>query len=89
MAAGADALIGYVCQAVLDPGDEVIVPWPSFPSFVRDAQKRDAVPVLVPLDAAGQLDLAAVRAAVTPSHAPALRRDPEQPHRPRGSGARS
>ena len=38
-------LIGYVCQAVLDPGDEVvIVPWPSFPSFVRDAQKRDAVP---------------------------------------------
>ena len=44
VAAGADALIGYVCQAVLDPGDEVIVPWPSFPSFVRDAQKRDAVP---------------------------------------------
>ena len=66
VAAGADALIGYVCQAVLDPGDEVIVPWPSFPSFVRDAQKRDAVPVLVPLDAAGRLDVAAVRAAVTP-----------------------
>ena len=42
------------------------MPWPSFPSFVRDAQKRDAVPVLVPLDAAGRIDLAAVRAAVTP-----------------------
>ena len=42
------------------------MPWPSFPSFVRDAQKRDAVPVLVPLDAAGRLDVAAVRAAVTP-----------------------
>ena len=66
VAAGADALIGYVCQAVLDPGDEVIVPWPSFPSFVRDAQKRDAVPVLVPLDSTGRLDVAAVRAAVTP-----------------------
>ena len=66
VAAGADALIGYVCQAVLEPGDEVVVPWPSFPSFVRDAQKRDAVPVLVPLDAAGRVDLAAVRAAVTP-----------------------
>ena len=26
------------------------MPWPSFPSFVRDPQKRDAVPVLVPLD---------------------------------------
>ena len=48
-AAGADALIGYVCQAVLEPGDEVVVPWPSFPSFVRDPQKRDAVPVIVPL----------------------------------------
>jgi histidinol-phosphate aminotransferase len=41
------------------------VPWPSFPSFIRDAQKRDAVPVVVPLDAAGRLDVAAVRAAVT------------------------
>ena len=66
VAAGADALIGYVCQAVLDPGDEVLVPWPSFPSFVRDPQKRDAVPVLVPLDDTGRIDLAAVRAAVTP-----------------------
>lgn len=65
VAAGADALIGYVCQAVLDPGDEVVVPWPSFPSFVRDAQKRDAVPVRVPL-VAGDVDLEAVRAAVTP-----------------------
>ena len=66
VAAGADALIGYICQAVLEPGDAVIVPWPSFPSFIRDAQKRDAVPVLVPLDDAGRVDLAAVRAAVTP-----------------------
>lgn len=65
-AAGADALIGYVSQAVLEPGDEVIVPWPSFPSFVRDPQKRDAVPVLVPLDDEGRIDLNAVRAALTP-----------------------
>ena len=65
VAAGADALIGYVCQAVLEPGDEVVVPWPSFPSFVRDAQKRDAIPVLVPL-VGGDVDVAAVRRAVTP-----------------------
>ena len=64
VAAGADALIGYVCQAILQPGDEVVVPWPSFPSFVRDAQKRDAVPVLVPL-VEGDVDVAAVREAVT------------------------
>jgi histidinol-phosphate aminotransferase len=64
VAAGADALIGYVCQAVLQPGDEVVIPWPSFPSFVRDAQKRDAVPVLVPL-VEGVVDTDAVREAVT------------------------
>jgi len=64
VAAGADALIGYVCQAVLQTGDEVVVPWPSFPSFVRDPQRRDATPVLVPLED-GHLDLAALEAAVT------------------------
>ena len=65
VAAGADALIGYVCQAVLEAGDEVVVPWPSFPSFVRDPQKRDAIPVRVPLED-GHVDLAALEAAVTP-----------------------
>jgi histidinol-phosphate aminotransferase len=65
VAAGADALIGYVCQAVLDPGDGVVIPWPSFPSFVRDAQKRDARPVLVPL-VEGTVEIEALRAAVTP-----------------------
>ncbi|MEP6893780.1 MAG: histidinol-phosphate transaminase [Gaiellaceae bacterium] len=64
VAAGADAVIGYVCQAVLEPGDEVVVPWPSFPSFVRDSQKRDAIPVTVPL-LNDQIDLAAMRAAIT------------------------
>ena len=65
VAAGADALIGYVCQAVLQPGDEVVVPWPSFPSFVRDPQKRDAVAVTAPL-VDGLVDLVALGAAVTP-----------------------
>ena len=85
VAAGADALIGYVCQAVLEPGDEVVVPWPSFPSFVRDPQKRDAVPVVVPL-VDDRVDLAAIEAAVTPRTRLLLRRDAEQPdgaHDPR------
>ncbi len=64
VSAGADAAIGYVCQACLDPGDEAIVPWPSFPSFVRDTEKRDAVPVLVPLSN-WAIDVDAVLAAVT------------------------
>ena len=64
VAAGADAVIGYVCQAVLERGDEIVTAWPSFPSFVRDPQKRDAIPITVPL-ANNHVDLAAMRAAVT------------------------
>jgi histidinol-phosphate aminotransferase len=64
VSAGADAAIGYVCQACLDPGDEAVVPWPSFPSFVRDTEKRDAVPVLVPLSD-WAIDVDAVLGAVT------------------------
>jgi histidinol-phosphate aminotransferase len=64
VAAGADAVIGYVCQAVLDPGAEVVVAWPSFPSFVRDPQKRDAAVITVPLSD-GWIDLDAMSAAVT------------------------
>lgn len=65
VAAGADAVIGYVSQAVLEAGDAIVTAWPSFPSFVRDAQKRDAVPVTVPL-VDGRADLEAMIAAVGP-----------------------
>jgi histidinol-phosphate aminotransferase len=64
VAAGADAVIGYVCQATLDPGDEVVTPWPSFPSYVLDPLKLAATPVRVPL-AAGRVDVDALLAAVT------------------------
>lgn len=64
VAAGADALIGYVTQAALQAGDEAVLPWPSFPSFLRDTQKRGAHPVTVPLRA-WQVDLDAIAAAVT------------------------
>lgn len=62
--AGADAGIGYVCQAVLDPDDEVVIPWPSFPSFLRDTQKRAARPITVPLRG-WAVDLGAISAAIT------------------------
>jgi histidinol-phosphate aminotransferase len=48
-AAGADAVILYLSLAMLDPGDEVVLGWPSFPSYVLDAMKVGAVPVWVPL----------------------------------------
>ncbi len=64
-AAGADAVIGYVCQATLDPGDEVVTPWPSFPSYVLDPLKLGAAPVRVPLRDA-RVDVDGLLAAVTP-----------------------
>ena len=63
--AGADAVIGYAAYATLDPGDEVVTGWPSFPSYVLDPLKLGAVPVRVPL-ARDRFDLDAILDAVTP-----------------------
>lgn len=63
--AGADAVVGYVCQATLDPGDEVVTAWPSFPSYVLDPLKLGAVSVRVPLEEE-RIDLDALLAAITP-----------------------
>ena len=37
--AGADGLIDCLSQATLDPGDEIVCGWPSFPSYVIDARE--------------------------------------------------
>jgi histidinol-phosphate aminotransferase len=47
--AGADAVIDLLSQATLDPGDEIVCGWPSFPSYVLDAAKLGAVTQKVPL----------------------------------------
>ena len=62
---GADGLIDCLSQAVLDPGDEIVCGWPSFPSFVIDARKLGAVPRLVPLRG-HRYDLDALLDAVGP-----------------------
>jgi histidinol-phosphate aminotransferase len=49
LAAGADAVVMYLSLAVLDPGDEIVCGWPSFPSYVLDAMKMAAEPKRVPL----------------------------------------
>jgi histidinol-phosphate aminotransferase len=62
---GADGVIDLLSQATLDPGDEIVCGWPSFPSYVLDALKLGATPVKVPLrDHA--YDLEALLAAITP-----------------------
>jgi histidinol-phosphate aminotransferase len=47
--AGSDGLVDGLSQAVLDPGDEIVCGWPSFPSYVIDAGKVGAIPTTVPL----------------------------------------
>jgi histidinol-phosphate aminotransferase len=47
--AGADGVIDVLSQATLEPGDEIVCGWPSFPSYVLDALKLGAVPRKVPL----------------------------------------
>jgi histidinol-phosphate aminotransferase len=49
VAAGADAIIAYLCLATLDPGDEAVFGWPSFASYPLAAIKMGATPVRVPL----------------------------------------
>ena len=65
VAAGADAVIGYLAYATLDPGDEIVTGWPSFPSYVLDSLKLGAVPVRVPLRDL-RLDVDALLGAITP-----------------------
>ncbi len=63
--AGADGCLDMLSQAVLDPGDEIVCGWPSFPSYVIYARKQGAEPKTVPLRA-HRYDLEALLGAVTP-----------------------
>jgi histidinol-phosphate aminotransferase len=59
---GADALVGCLSTAYLDPGDEAVMGWPSFISYRLDAIKQAATPVTVPLrDGAYDLEAMAER----------------------------
>jgi histidinol-phosphate aminotransferase len=63
--AGADGVIDQISLATLTPADEIVCGWPSFPSYVIDARKAGATPVLVPLRD-HRYDLDALLEAVTP-----------------------
>ena len=62
---GGDGCLDILSQAVLDPGDEIVCGWPSFPSYVIYARKQGGVPRLVPLRE-HRYDLDALLEAVTP-----------------------
>ncbi len=63
--AGSDGLVDCLSQAALEPGDEIVCGWPSFPSYVIDARKLGAVPRTVPLRD-GRYDLDAMLEAIGP-----------------------
>ena len=63
--AGSDGLVDCLTQAALEPGDEIVCGWPSFPSYVIDARKVGAVPRTVPLRD-GRYDLEAMLEAIGP-----------------------
>jgi histidinol-phosphate aminotransferase len=63
--AGADGCLDMLSQAFLDPGDEIVCCWPSFPSYLIYAHKQGALPVTVALRD-GRYDLDAMLDAITP-----------------------
>src|SRR2546430_10601119 len=46
--AGSDGLVDCLSQAMLEPGDEIVCGWPSFPSYAIDARKLGATPRTIP-----------------------------------------
>lgn len=60
--------IDVALRAMLNPGDEVLIPQPSYVSYLPCAVMADGVPVIIPLQNKNQFKLTAeeVEAAVTP-----------------------
>jgi histidinol-phosphate aminotransferase len=63
---GIDGLIRLVCLALLDPGDELAMAWPSFVSWRQGAQIQGAAVRLGPLSPDGSYDLDALLGHVGP-----------------------
>ncbi len=78
---GAKHSIYNVMQAMLDPGDEVIVPAPYWVSYPEQVKLADGVPVVVPADeATGFLTTAAlVEASLTPRTKMVIVNSPSNP----------
>jgi histidinol-phosphate aminotransferase len=65
LGSGADGLVDCLAQLALEPGDEVVCGWPSFPSYVIYATKLGATARTVPLRE-HRYDLDAMLAAIGP-----------------------
>jgi histidinol-phosphate aminotransferase len=65
MGNGSDDILGLLSRALLQPGDEAIIPTPSFLMYLIVTQSAGAVPVQVPLRDMG-IDLGEILRRVTP-----------------------
>lgn len=63
---GVDSLIKLVCLTTIDPGDQVVMGWPGFPSWRQGALMMGGEAVAVPLLPNGADDLEAMLAAIGP-----------------------
>jgi aspartate/methionine/tyrosine aminotransferase len=68
VSSGAKASLYFACMALLDPGDEVLVPLPYWVSYPEQVKLAQAVPIYVPcLEQDGfKLSLDGLRAALSP-----------------------
>ena len=64
LGAGADGVVDALSQVSLDPGDEVVCGWPSFPSYVIGAKKLGAAARTIAL-VGDRYDLQGMLSAVT------------------------
>ena len=78
---GSDTGLWQAMQLVLEPGDEVLNPVPSYPSNIRNAELMGATSISVPLDPNRDfaLDPDALRARITPRTKLILLTQPNNP----------
>jgi aspartate/methionine/tyrosine aminotransferase len=68
--AGGMNAVMQACQALLEPGDEIVIPVPAWPNLAEAARVNGAVPVTIPLRCAADgrfsLPVEDIAAAITP-----------------------
>ena len=79
MTSGAAGAINVVFKAMLDPGDEVIVPSPYFPEYFFYIGNSGGRLVAAETDSEFRLDIDAVRAAISPRTRAILLNSPNNP----------
>lgn len=76
---GAAGALNVVLKALMEPGDELIVPAPYFMEYLFYADNVQAVPVVVPTGPDFSLDIKAIEEALTPRTKAVLINSPNNP----------